>query len=53
MSIYLPILLIVVGIPAILLMIALEDLHWYRQLSRKRMIKRYRKDIAQSRRHFR
>jgi hypothetical protein len=53
MFVYLPVLLIVIGIPAILLLITLEDLYWYRQWSRKRMVKRYRKDITQSRRHFR
>jgi hypothetical protein len=46
MSIYLPILLIIIGIPALLLLIALEDLYCYRQWSRNRMIKQYRKDIA-------
>ena len=44
--IYLPILIPVLGIPALLLMIALEDLNWYRNWSRKRMIKQYHKDIA-------
>jgi hypothetical protein len=46
MSIYLPILLIVIGIPVLLLLIALEDLYFYRQWSRKRMVKQYHKDIA-------
>jgi hypothetical protein len=46
MSIYLPILLIIIGIPVLLLLIALEDLYCYQQWSRNRMIKQYRKDIA-------
>jgi hypothetical protein len=43
MSIYLPILLIIIGIPALLLLIALQDLYWYREWSRNRMIKQYHK----------
>jgi hypothetical protein len=44
--IYLPILIPLLGIPALLLMIALEDLQWYRNWSRKKMFKRYLKDEA-------
>jgi type III secretory pathway component EscU len=50
--IYLPILLIIIGIPALLLLIALEDLYWYQQWSRKKMIKQYHKDIARNKKEF-
>jgi hypothetical protein len=43
MSIYFPLLLLVLGVTSLLLLIGLDEMLWYRNWSRKRQWKRMRK----------